>query len=211
MKSSEPNSQKLKTDYDPLSKRFFLRDTVTVARELLGKGIYILSEEGPMLAEIVEVEAYLGGNDPASHAYRGITKRNWPMFEGGGICYVYLSYGVNFCMNVSTREKGAGEAVLFRALRPLHGELQMKKNRGMQEGKKFPFAHISNGPGKLTQALGVDLSYNGFTFDRHDFRLVDLGRRLPPAAIGQSPRIGISKARDLELRYFIKSSPWLSR
>jgi DNA-3-methyladenine glycosylase len=156
-----------------------------------------------MLVELVEIEVYLGSRDPASHAYRGLTKRNWPMFESGGTCYVYLSYGLNFCMNVSTREKGCGEAILFRAAVPIFGEAALRERRGPRIAEK----NLLNGPGKLCQALGIDLSYNGRKFNREDFKLVDLGRALPPRSIARSPRIGITKAADKLLRFYVKSSP----
>lgn len=177
-----------------------------MARQLLGKGLYVRKRGAAILVEIVEVEAYLGWRDPASHAYRGVTPRNRAMFESGGTCYVYLSYGVNYCMNVSTRAKGVGEAVLLRAAAPLEGIEAMRKNRGGMKDRQ-----LLNGPGKLCQALAIDLLYNGFTFDREDFKLVDLGRILPGKLIGVSPRIGISKAKDDELRFYVKGSPWLSR
>lgn len=189
----------------PLPASFYLRDTITVARELLGKGLYVFKNDVPFLVEIVEVEAYLGSQDAASHAYRGITKRNWPMFELGGTCYVYLSYGINFCMNVATGPQGTGEAILFRAALPVIGKEGMQKLRG-KAGQSFT---LMNGPGKLTQALGIDLSYNGRLLNGEDFRLVDLGRA--PSEISDSPRIGISKATEERLRFFVAGSPWVSK
>jgi DNA-3-methyladenine glycosylase len=192
----------------PLPQSFFMKDTAAVARDLLGKGLYVQKDGKEMLVEIVETEAYLGSEDAASHAFRGITKRNEAMFEQGGTCYVYLSYGINYCMNVATQKKGLGEAVLLRAAAPLLGENSMRMNRGFTETSSIK--NLTNGPGKLTQALGVNLNYNGFTFDRADFRLVDLKRKISPKLIGISSRIGISKAQDMELRFFVKSSPWVS-
>jgi len=202
MKSLSPSSQsqlEKAANFVPLPPHFYLSNTTEVARALLGKGLFISApQKSPLLVEIVEVEAYLGSEDPASHAYRGMTKRNWPMFELGGMCYVYLSYGINFCMNVVTREKGVGEAVLIRAAAPILG-LESIRHRAL------------SGPGKLTHALGIDLSYNGLTFDRRDFKLIDLGKNYSEKFIGESPRIGISRATVERLRFFIRSSPWLSR
>ena len=203
MKSSE---RRLANNPHPLPRIFFQRQTLVVAKELLGKGLFIRHGNTPLLAEIVEVEAYLGKNDPASHSYRGITKRNWPMFEEGGMCYVYLSYGINFCMNVVTGKTGVGEAVLLRAAIPRSGEELMQERRGTEK----PASWLS-GPGKLTQALGIDLTHNGRWFDQDDFRLIDLGVRPKPSQIGQSPRIGISSGKDALFRFYIDGSPWLSR
>src|SRR5262249_12525637 len=137
----------------PLSPGFFLRKTVRVAHELLGKGLFVRQRETTMLVEIVEVEAYLGGADPASHAYRGPTPRNRAMFERGGTCYVYLSYGINYCMNVATQGKGKGEAILFRAAAPLLGRDAMLKNRRVENDHGGITDRILlSGPGKLCQA-----------------------------------------------------------
>jgi len=198
----------------PLPAEFFLQETAEVAKTLLGKGLYVAHSGGPLLAQIVEVEAYLGRADPASHAYGGLSKRNWPMFDIGGTCYVYLSYGVNYCMNVVTEEKGRGEAVLLRAAAPICGISQMGKLRGIKKGELMRPAGLKkllSGPGKMTQALGIGLNYNGVKFNRGDFKLVDLQCPLSKNEIGASPRIGISKAKNRRLRFFIKSSPWLSR
>jgi DNA-3-methyladenine glycosylase len=190
-----------------LPLEFFLRPTSIVARNLLGKGLYVVKEGKPTLIQLIEVEVYLGSRDPASHAYRGLTERNWPMFEAGGTCYVYLSYGLNYCMNVATREKGCGEAILFRAALPLFGHEVMRQRRG----PKVSEPNLLNGPGKLCHALGIDLSYNGMRFDRDDFKLVDLGHKASSRLIGKSPRIGITKAADKLLRFYFRSSPGLSR
>lgn len=191
-----------------LPRDFYLRPTPLVAQELLGKGIFLRQKDHVLIAEIVEVEAYLGERDAASHAFRGMTKRNWPMFETGGTCYVYFSYGMHHCMNITTREKGVGEAVLLRAVAPLFGVETMGKNRKLNlENAK----NLTNGPGKLTQALGIDLAYNGLIFDRPDFKMIDLNKKIAKTEIGKTCRIGISQAKDLELRFFLKSSSWLSR
>jgi DNA-3-methyladenine glycosylase len=221
MKSLEPNSPKAKQNLfegsgavvdnwmarPPLPEHFYLSDTVEIAKKLLGKALLVESSLGPVGVELVEVEVYLGSEDPASHAYRGLTKRNWPMFEKGGTCYVYLSYGLNYCMNISTCEKGRAEAILIRAGAPLFGEASMLKNRGLD----LLSPNLLNGPGKLCQALGIDLSYNGLTYDQAGFKLVDSGKALTEGEIGMSPRVGITKAADEMLRFFVKGSPWLSR
>lgn len=175
-----------------------------MARRLLGKVLVVRAEDGAAAGEIVEVEAYLGEADPASHAYRGLRPRNRSMFASGGTCYVYLSYGVNHCMNVVTGPAGIGQAVLLRALTPVVGVARMEERRGGAKG-------IANGPGKLTQALGIGLEFDGRDFFGDDLKIVDPGRRLPRGAIATSPRIGISKAADLPLRFYLWSSPDISR
>ncbi len=195
-----------------LPPEFYLRDTTVVARDLLGKGLRRVVHGQTMLAEIVEVEAYLGEADAASHTFLGKTKRNAAMFEAGGTCYVYLSYGMHFCMNVVTREAGRGEGVLVRAVAPLENLALMARNRGIDPAAPpGRLKTISNGPGKLTEALGVDLKLNGTTYDRPELALLDLGTELTPRSIGTSPRVGISLAADLPLRFYIKDSSWLSR
>lgn len=188
---------------------FFRRDAVEVARALLGKGLFLRRGRQSFLVEIVETEAYLGQLDPASHAFMGPRERNRIMFEEGGRCYVYLSYGINYCMNVVTGEKGIGEAVLLRAGAPLAGLEAMRKNRGLRPNASQYL--LTNGPGKLCHALGIDLRYNGGNYFQDDFKIVDLGRLIDASEIGATPRIGISKAKEELLRFVIKSSPWLSR
>ena len=117
----------------PLPLSFYLRKAPVVAKDLLGKGLFISHAENHYFCQIIEVEAYLGQEDPASHAYKGPTQRNGSMFKAGGTCYVYLSYGLNFCMNIATDQEGRGSAVLLRAAIPLMGLETMAKNR-----------HISN-------------------------------------------------------------------
>ncbi len=177
-----------------LTPDFYLRDTARVARELLGKGLVRKLGGKEVVAEIVEVEAYLGLNDGASHSRMGPTKRNASMFLPGGACYVYLCYGMHHCVNVVTREAGRGEAVLIRAVAPIQGELAP-----------------TNGPGKLAKALAIDRRQDGQRFDRPELSLVDLGKVVGKSLIGVSPRIGITRATDLPLRFFLKDSDWLSR
>lgn len=205
MKSQGLNSPA--ADLPALPKDFYLKNTLEVAQSLIGKGLVVGRRSQRLLVEIVEVEAYLGDLDAASHAFRGETRRNRSMFAEGGTCYVYLSYGINFCMNVVTREAGRGEAVLLRAAIPLEGTEVMRRNRGAH----FKDSHLLSGPGKLTQALGIDLDYDGRSLLAADFKLVDLGRRYGKDLIGTSPRIGISRAAENPWRFFLKDSPWISR
>jgi DNA-3-methyladenine glycosylase len=192
MKLPELNWREAKT----LSLEFFQRDARRVAPELLGKALYLKQNNKEFLVEVSEVEAYLGKEDPASHAYRGLTKRNWPMFEVGGMCYVYLSYGVHYCMNVVTGRKGDSSAILIRGGVALSGvDPQIRLN----------------GPGKLTRGLGINLNFNGALFNQENFRMMDLGKVFPKTTIGTSPRIGISRAIELPYRYYVIGSPGVSK
>ncbi|NBX93077.1 MAG: DNA-3-methyladenine glycosylase [Proteobacteria bacterium] len=193
----------------PLSPEFFLRDTVTVAKELLGKGLFIKHSGGSYLCEIAEVEAYLGEGDESSHSFRGLTPRNRSMFEAGGTAYVYLIYGFYHCINVVTEAKGTGAAVLIRAGIPLWGHKQMQTNRKLTGS--YQLRNLLSGPGKLTQAMGIDKRLDGKKFDQANFKIVDLGKKLRDSQIESSTRIGISKAKEQKLRFFIKSSPWISK
>ncbi len=191
----------------PLPESFFLKDALTVARQLVGKGLIVGTGKQSIVTEIVEVEAYLGVADPASHSHRGLSSRNWPMFEAGGTCYIYLSYGIHYCMNVSTGEKGVGEAVLFRAARPISGIEQIVERR---KSAKNVYEWL-NGPGKLTAGLGVGPSKNGQTFFETGFRLVDLSGLVPPVEVVTTARIGITKAAEKPWRFLARHSPYVSR
>ena len=196
----------------PLSQSFYLKSAPEVAKSLLGKGLFLTHKKHHFLCQIVEVEAYLGSEDPASHAFKGPTLRNQSMFHMGGTCYVYLSYGLNFCMNVVTGPEGKGSAVLLRAAIPLLGLEAMAENRNISK----PLTHsrlknLMSGPGKLTQALGINRSFDGLSFDQSTFKIVDLNHKIPKQLIGHSPRIGISKAKEENLRFYIKKSDFLSR
>lgn len=196
----------------PLEHSFYNGKAPQVAESLLGKGLFVAHGKIPFLCQIVEVEAYLGAEDPASHAFKGPTPRNLSMFKVGGTCYVYLSYGLNFCMNVVTGSEGVGGAVLIRAALPLLGLKEMAKNRNISR----PLTHknifnLMSGPGKLTQALGINRNFDGLSFDQTTFKIVDLNLKIPKHQIGLSPRIGISKAKEENLRFYIKGSEFLSR
>lgn len=184
----------------PLPASFYAGHATKVAKKLLGKGLVVKHKDELLVLQLTEVEAYTQLGDESCHSYRGITKRNWPMFEAGGTCYVYLSYGINYCMNIATGRKGVGDAVLLRAGIPLLGEEMMLRNRGLTTATP---AKLTGGPGKLTQALGIDLAQNGLTFDRKDLKIVDLGIKIPTTKIIATTRIGISKAKDLPWRFLV--------
>lgn len=188
----------------PLS--FYRRTPDIVARDLLGKILWHETPQGMTSGRIVETEAYLGqGADPASHAHRGPTPRASIMFGPVGIAYVYFSYGVHHCMNVVANTTGEGGAVLIRALEPVEGLELMRRRRF---GKKSaPDTQLCSGPGKLCQALGITLHLNGADLRSSELRLLE---GTAPKKISTSPRIGITKAVELPLRFYEADSPHVS-
>lgn len=174
---------------------FFARDTVTIAKELLGK---IISVNGCQ-ARIVETEAY--GTDPASHAYTR-TERSALMYDTYGYVYVYLIYGMYYCVNFTT-EKGKPGAVLIRAVEPLRGIEEMKQRR-----KTDNVSYLCSGPGKLCTALGIDKTHNGIKLG-NGVKVLDDGFRV--GKISQSSRIGIKDALDLQWRFFVAGNEFVSK
>lgn len=169
-----------------------------VARNLIGATVLVDGVGG----RIVETEAY-DREDPASHSFSGPTPRNAVMFGPPGLAYVYLSYGIHWCLNFVCREKDHGAAVLIRAIEPLYGIDVMRRRRGLDELRL-----LCSGPGRLGQALGVTRDMNGMRLDRNPFRLV------PPQVAPEivcGPRIGISKAIDVPWRFGLAGSAFLSK
>lgn len=180
-----------------LAKSFFDKSTTEIAKNLLGcKLIY-----GKTSGMIVETEAYLF-DDKASHSFSGETKRNAPMFGKPGTVYIYFTYGMHFCFNVVTNKKGVGEAVLIRALEPVEGIEIMKKRRGTENLK-----NLCNGPAKLVQALGIKKEMNGASLLKGNLR-IDRFRKIKE--IVSTERIGISKGKELKLRFLAKNSSFTS-
>lgn len=179
-----------------LNRDFYDRDTVTVARELLGKILVHHVDGLPRMARIVEVEAYLGPGDLAAHSSRGLTRRTRAMFGPPGHAYVYLIYGMHHCMNVVTEAEGSGTGVLLRAVEPV--------------------AHVqgnTRGPGLLTRAMGIDLSHYGHDLCSDDFHLLSPGDDLAPQIVAK-PRVGVAYAKewaDRPLRFYIAGNPYVSR
>ena len=184
-----------------LTREFFARPVVEVARDLLGVTLLVDGVGGI----IVESEAY-DRDDPASHSFSGPTRRNAAMFGPPGRAYVYRSYGVHWCLNFVCGEAGRGSAVLVRALEPSDGLETMQARRGLQDNLA-----LCSGPGRLTQALGITIAHDGLELDRPPFRLMERPVALHPAEIIVGPRIGISKAADLPWRFGLRGSPFLSR
>ena len=172
----------------PLSREFFARDAVTLARDMLGKKLLRRYGGRVVGGIIMETEAYLGEEDTACHASRGCTPRTQVMYGPAGHYYVYLIYGMYHMLNIVTGEEGHPQAVLVRALHPVLGVEQMKARRGGAAEKQ-----LCNGPGKLCQALAIDRSFNGLAVDGGDLWLEDA----PPvddARISAGPRVGIGYA-----------------
>jgi DNA-3-methyladenine glycosylase len=186
-----------------LPRAFYERATVEVARDLLGKVLANRETAG----RIVEVEAYLGMRDAASHAFRGPTARNRVMFGPAGYAYVYFIYGMHECVNFVCEPDGVAGAVLIRALEPLSGLMRMRRRRAVARAPK----DLCSGPGKLTAALGITRALNGCDVTREgQFNVRGLDRE-EAFAIAATPRIGITRCADWPLRFLIKGNQHVSR
>ncbi len=178
-------------------------DTARLARFLIGKMLVRMLPDGVAGGRIVETEAYDIG-DPAGHAYRGITPRNRTLFLDRGYAYVYLAYGISFMLNVSSETSGVGAGVLIRAIEPTDGITIMQRNRGTERVRD-----LARGPGRLCAALGIDRRLDG----------IDLCQAGPlwlgsdgqaSDEIGQSKRIGITRAADSPLRFYVRGNRFVS-
>jgi DNA-3-methyladenine glycosylase len=175
-------------DSRPLRAAFYARPTLIVAAELIGKVLVHETRAGVTAGMIVEVEAYIGEDDPACHAAPGPTRRNAPLYGPPGRAYVYLNYGIHNLVNAVTEAEGSPAAVLIRALEPLDGLALMKRRRSRSSGRVADAA-LCRGPGNLTQALGITLAQNESDLSTGPLRIEDRG--LVPGALAWSPRIGI--------------------
>lgn len=191
----------------PLPRRFFNRSPVLVAQDLLGQLLVRALPEGLVCARIVEVEAYLGENDPAAHAARGLTPRNAVLFGPPGRAYVYFSYGLHYCLNVATLPAGRAGGVLLRALELWHAPRALAVAVAQRAPATNPVRLLS-GPGRLTRALAIDGQWNGHDLTVRGALYLAAGAR--PERIVATPRIGISKAADLPLRFYVWGSPAIS-
>lgn len=187
-----------------LTRKFFDRDTLVVARELIGKLLVWRTQLGERVARIVEVEAYVGQNDPASHSAPGPTNRNRVMFGPPGHAYVYLIYGMYHCLNFVTESEGTGAAVLIRAAEPIEGIELMRRT-----SPRLSDRELLSGPGKLCRAFELTTVHTGLDLINSDLELRDAGES--QARIGKSRRIGISKGIEKEWRFFDPASKSLSR
>ena len=199
----------------PLPREFYDRDPRKVGRELLGKLLIRKAARGKLLvARIVEVEAYLGAKDPASHSFKGPTARNEIMFGPPGFAYVYFIYGNHYCLNVSCQPPGIAGAVLFRAVQPLEGIEDMAIARHLNMPSSRHLRLLTSGPGRMAEAFGVTRQRdNGkdFTSEKSDLVIAeppDDDYRLP--RILATKRIGITKAAERRLRYVLAGNEFVS-
>lgn len=190
--------------YHPLPKSFYETTPVQLARKLIGTTLIRIFDEEILAARIVETEAYGGADDPASHAYRGITERNKVMFNSGGYSYVYFTYGMHFCFNVVAGKGRTAGAVLIRAAEPVEGIDIMRKNRNKEN-----LRDLLSGPAKLCQAFGIDRSLNGIALDRPPLFLSENTADSSPV-IKTTARIGIKSGTEKKWRFVDKESSFLS-
>jgi DNA-3-methyladenine glycosylase len=185
---------------------FFARPAEVVARELLGTLLVSTLEGRRAAGLIVETEAYLGYEDPASHGYRHRRHaRNEALFGPPGTWYVYLSYGMHWCANLVCGARGQASAVLLRALEPVTGLAIMRDRRGPVADRQ-----LCSGPGKLCQALGMTRDQDGLPMRRSGVTVLERAGPDLPTAVA-TPRIGITKAADWPLRFVVDGSPWVSK
>ena len=187
-----------------LERPFFIRPCAEVARDLLGRHLV----RGSVALRITEVEAYLGPQDSASHARFGRTARNAPMWEAGGLAYVYLCYGIHWMLNVGADEEGRGSAILIRACEPVSGLSVIKRRRGMDASGPT----LLGGPGKVAQALGLDGSFSGRAL--FEAGGLELREGDAPTGILSGSRVGIDYAAELDrvarLRFACAGTKWVT-
>jgi len=194
-----------------LKQEFYQKDAVQAARDLLGKIIVRKYDGKTITVKIVETEAYCGAEDKASHAHNNKkTKRTAPMFKEGGHAYIYLIYGMYYCLNVVTAAENNPHAVLIRGVEPLKGLKYIKENRQIKSSRS---KDLTNGPGKLSQALKIDKSFDGCNLvENNSLYLTDGGTE--DFEIESSPRVNIDYAeeyKDKKWRFFIKNNKYVSK
>jgi DNA-3-methyladenine glycosylase len=194
---------------EPLPHAFYARPVLTVARDVIGKLLVRVTPAGVMAGRVVEAEAYRGPQDRAAHTWGGRrTARTEAMYGPPGIAYVFFVYGMHWHLNLVTTREGAPHAVLLRAIEPIAGQSLMAARRGLGEGD----VRLTNGPGKLCRALGIDRSQYGADLTRGDLFLTDCD--LPRGRVESSPRVGVDYAgtwAQKPWRYFEVGNPWVSK
>ncbi len=195
----------------PLGRDFYLRPTEEVARDLLGKVIVRQARGRRVSIRIVEVEAYLGIDDPAAHTYGGRrTPRNEPMWGAGGHAYVYFTYGMHHCMNAVTRAGSVPEAVLIRGGEPLEGIAAMRRRRG--PGRRVH--ELARGPACVCAALAVDRRHSGLDLTTGETVWIEPGEPIADDAVARAPRVGVDYAGDAAswpLRFLLRDHPCVSK
>jgi DNA-3-methyladenine glycosylase len=196
-----------------LARTFFIRDTLTVARDLLGTHLVRMLEGERVSGKIVETEAYVGEQDEASHASPGPTERNASMYGPPGHAYVYFIYGMYHCFNVVTEREGFPAAVLIRALEPLEGLDAMRKRRGPVGARDVE--KLTSGPGRLCQALTIDRRHDGVDLCAAEGALfLEMGDPVPDAEVAVGPRINVrgdGAAVSAPWRFYVEGNPHVSR
>jgi DNA-3-methyladenine glycosylase len=186
-----------------LSRRFYSRNTKVIAKELLGKTLVHKAKEGTLKGKIVETEAYLGFNDPGSIGYRNVKNIPKSLLKEPGHAFVYFTYGNHWMLNIVAKRAGLLGAVLIRALEPLEGVEIMEKNRKTNDVK-----NLTNGPGKLTQAFGIDKTHDSIDLTK-DILFIENSKE--KFDIVKTTRIGLSKGQDLPLRFYIEDNEFVSK
>ncbi len=194
-------------NYKPLPGKFYLRDSITVSKELLGKIIVRKIGKKILTAKIVETEAYFGDHDPASHAYNKITDRNKIMYETGGKVYVYFIYGNYYCFNIVSAGKGTANATLIRAVEPVDGIETMKNFRGNVKN----IFELTNGPAKLCIALNIDKNLYGEDVTNENHIYISKPIVKEAFEIITTKRIGLNVGVDFPYRFFVKDNPFVTK
>jgi len=196
----------------PLNGEFYLRDTLMIARDLLGKYLVRKIDGTYLIGRITETEAYIGASDKACHAYgKKMTPRTKTLYEQGGTSYVYLVYGMYYCMNVVTEPKDEAAAVLLRGIEFVKGLEEaaiLRYGQELEALNKYQQKNFANGPGKLCKAMSITREQNNMDLCGQEFFITDHveGIENPTFEVGISPRIGIDyaeEAKDFPLRFFI--------
>lgn len=208
---NKENEQK----FAPLPGDFFREPTLTVARQLLGKTLVRRFEDGTVsVGRIVETEAYTE-DDPACHAFRGISKANAAMFGPPGHAYVHINYGIYYCLNAVTGEEGCPEAALIRAIEPMENAARMYRNyfgENRDEESARREKRLGAGPGRIGMALAIDKSLDKTDLTRKSSPIfLAEGAEVPDDDVVITTRIGITKAADYLWRFYVRSSPFVSR
>lgn len=198
-----------------LKRSFYERDTLTVARELLGCVLAHITSEGAIKGRIVETEAYMGPEDKGAHSYKGRhTPRMDPLYKTGGFAYIYQLHGYNYCINVVTQKEDMPQAVLIRAVEPVEGLELMIRRRKIDISRKSKFKNLTNGPSKLCQAMDIDTSLNGIDLSGDEL-FITMGNGLrSDEVIMATKRIHIDYAeecKDKPWRFLLKGNEFVSR
>ena len=196
------------------AREFFARDTLTVARDLLGARLVRLLDGQRLGGIVVECEAYIGQDDTACHASRGRTRRNEVMFGPPGHAYIYFTYGLHWMLNVVTEKEGFPAAVLLRAIQPVEGIETMRALRKAQ-GSPRAERELTGGPARLTQALAIDKTLNGVDLVVGECLWLERDAWVPDGSVERGPRIGVQYAAEKDRlapwRFWVRDNPYVSR